>query len=181
MNLATHRAWQSESVQRRPTLSLNEWAVLGVIVDKARHGYDIASELSPGRPVGDAWKLSRQLVYRAIERLEALGLAEPRRTEPGHAAPPRTVIGPTRRGRTAMARWLDTPVEHLRDVRSELLLKLVLAEHLGHDRRTLVRAQQLAFADLFAGLDRREPDGGIVSTWRRNSARAVRVFLDDLS
>lgn len=167
-------------MERRPTLSLNEWAVLGVLVERPRHGYDIAAALSPGTPVGDAWKLSRQLVYRALERLEALELAAPRRTEPGDAAPPRTVVGPTRRGRAALRQWLDAPVQHLRDVRSELLLKLVLAEVLDHDRSALVRAQRETFAGLFAALDAEHPDGSVVTAWRRQSAQAVRAFLEEL-
>ena len=143
------RPWQPQPVERRPTLSLNEWAVLGLLVERPRHGYDIAAELRPGTPIGEVWRLSRQLVYRALERLEALGLVEPRRTEHG-TGPPRTVYGPTRRGRDALRRWLVTPVDHLRDVRSAFLLKLVLLERLGLERGDLVAAQRVAFADLFA-------------------------------
>ena len=127
-------------VERRAELSLSEWAVLGVLVERPRHGYDIAAALSPDAAVGRAWRVRRQLVYRALERLEALALVEPRRTEPGAAAPPRTVYGPTRRGRATLHRWLDTPVDHLRDVRSALLLKLVLLEALGRSREAGRRA-----------------------------------------
>jgi DNA-binding PadR family transcriptional regulator len=167
-------------VSRRPTLSTNEWAVLGLVVDTPRHGYDIAAELSPGTQVGDVWRLSRQLVYRALDRLDALGLVEPRRTEPGEAAPPRTVYGPTRTGRTTLKRWLDTPVEHLRDVRGELLLKLVLADRLGHDTTALVAAQRSTFAPVLDALARRPPTGDPIAAWRHHSAAAVRSFLDGL-
>lgn len=128
------RTWQPPPVERRPTLSLNEWAVLGVLVHEARHGYDIAAELRRGTPIGETWRLTRQLVCRALERLEALGLAEPRRTEPSDAGPPRTVYGATRRGRSALRTWLVTPVQHLRDMRSAFLLKVALTERLAADR-----------------------------------------------
>lgn len=167
-------------MERRAALSLNEWAVLGVVVDKPRHGYDIAAELAPGAPLGDVWRLSRQLVYRALDRLEALGLVEPRRTEPGDAAPPRTVFGSTRRGRTALHEWLDTPVEHLRDVRGAFLLKLVLLDRLDLAHGPLVAAQREAFAGL---LDRRTPKpaaSDVIATWRHHSARAVAAYLDAL-
>jgi DNA-binding PadR family transcriptional regulator len=167
-------------VERRPTLSLNEWAVLGVLVDRPRHGYDIAAELQPGTAIGDAWRLTRQVVYRALERLDALGLAEPRRTEPGDAGPPRTVYGATRRGRAALRAWLDTPVTHLRDVRSALLLKLVLLEALGRSRQTLVTAQRAAFAPLTADARTARPGDDVVRTWRRQSALAVDRFLASL-
>ena len=167
-------------MERRPTLSLNEWAVLGLLVDHPRHGYDVAAELRSGRPVGDAWRLSRALVYRAVERLADLGYVEARRQEPGESGPPRTVYGPTRRGRAALVAWLDTPVAHVRDVRSALLLKLVLLERLGRDRHVLVAAQKAALAPVLD--DRRDPPptDQVIATWRHHSAAAVRTFLDAL-
>lgn len=184
MNLAATldrraRPWQPQPVQRRPTLSLNEWAVLGLLVERPRHGYDIATELRPGTPVGEVWRLSRQLVYRALERLEALGLVEPRRTEHG-SGPPRTVYGPTRRGRDALRRWLVTPVDHLRDVRSAFLLKLVLLERLGIERGDLVAAQRMAFADLFARRAAAPSPDSVATLWRHHSAAAAASFLDAL-
>jgi DNA-binding PadR family transcriptional regulator len=168
-------------VERRTTLSLNEWAVLGVLVDRPRRGDDIAAELQRGTPIGDVWHLTRQLVYRALERLEALGLAEPRRTEPGDAGPPRTVYGPTRRGRAALRAWLDTPVTHLRDVRSALLLKLVLLERLGLERDELIRAQRAAFRPQIDRLGEAPPNEHVTTLWRHHSAAAAAAFLEDLS
>jgi PadR family transcriptional regulator AphA len=167
-------------VERRQSLSLNEWAVLGVLVDRPRHGYDVAAELKRSAPIGDAWRLTRPLVYRALERLEALGLVEPRRTEPGEAGPPRTVFGPTRRGRAALKAWLHTPVEHLRDVRSALLLKLVLLDRLGLERRRLIDAQRAAFMPLIERLDDEPPTDKVTALWRHHSAAAAAAFLDAL-
>ena len=127
---------------RTATLALNEWAVLAVVVEKPRHGYDIAAALDRDSEIGRAWRLGRPLVYRALDRLEEAGYIERRRTEPGDAAPPRTVYGATRKGRAALKRWLHEPVQRLRDVRSALLLKLVLIDRLGLDRAPLVEAQQ---------------------------------------
>lgn len=163
-----------------PMPSLNEWAVLGVLVGGPRHGYDIAAELRPGTPIGDAWRLSRQLVYRALDRLTAMGYAEERRSEPGDAGPTRIVYGATRRGRAALRRWLDTPVEHLRDVRSALLLKLLLIDRLGLERAPLVGAQRRAFEP---ALDRHRGAVGaddVVALWRHHSAAAVAAFLTSL-
>lgn len=167
-------------MERRPTLSINEWAVLGVLVDHPRHGYDIAAELQPGTPIGDAWQLTRQLVYRALERLEALGMAEPQRTEPSAAGPPRTIYAPTALGHTTLTTWLATPVEHMREVRNALLLKLLIADHLGRDPVPLVRAQRRAFADHLDRLGAPPPRRDVVATWRHYSAQAVASFLDAL-
>ena len=167
-------------MERRPTLSLNEWAVLGVLVDDARHGYDIAAALKPGTPIGDAWRLTRQLVYRALERLEALGLVQPCRTEPSVAGPPRTIYEPTARGRAMLEKWLVTPVTHLRDVRNAFLLKLLIADLLHVDRGELIAAQRAAFADHFDRLAVPPPTTDVVATWRHHSAVAVADYLDAL-
>lgn len=167
-------------MERRGTLSINEWAVLGVLVDKSRHGYDIAAELRPGTPIGDAWQLTRQLVYRALERLEALGLAEPHRTEAGRAGPPRTIYGATPAGRAALDVWLVTPVEHVREIRNAFLLKLVVTERLGRHRRELVRAQRRAFAELVERLTAPPPDDDVIALWRHHAAVAATTFLEAL-
>lgn len=167
-------------MERRPTLSVNEWAVLGVLVDKARHGYDIAAELQPGTPIGDAWQLTRQLVYRALERLVALGLAEPDHTEPSSAGPPRTIYGATDHGHATLDAWLVTPVEHVREIRNAFLLKLLIAERLGRDRLELVRAQRQALAGLLERLTAPAPEDDVVALWRHHAAAAVAAFLDAL-
>lgn len=169
-------------MRRRPSLSLNEWAVLGVLVAGPRHGYEIAAELKPGTHLGDIWTVNRQLVYRAIERLVALRLVDARRREPGAGGPPRTVHGPTQQGRAALETWLATPVEHLRDVRSALLLKLALSDHLGVDRRPLIDAQREALADRFRELAATPDDpGDVAALWRHHSALAVQQFLDSVT
>ena len=69
-----------------------------------------------------------------------------RRSAPSRAGRrPRTILGITASVRAALHRWLAEPVDHLRDVRAELLLKLVLAELNQVDVRPLVVAQRAAF------------------------------------
>jgi DNA-binding PadR family transcriptional regulator len=166
---------------RRPTLSLNEWAVLGLLAERPRHGYDIAAELGPDAPVGQVWRVERRFVYRAFERLEGLGLAVPARAEPGDSGPPRTVYAPTAEGTAAVRGWLATPVDHLRDVRNALLLKLVVAGRLGVDVAPLVEAQRRRFARPLAALGDRPAGDDPVALWRHHSAAAVAAFLDDLA
>jgi DNA-binding PadR family transcriptional regulator len=167
-------------VERRTTLSLNEWAVLSLLAEEPRHGYDIAGELRAGRPLGNVWRVGRPLVYRALERLVALGYVEEARTEKGDAAPPRTVYAPTHTGRATLTEWLATPAEHLRDVRSVLLLKLVVHQRLGSDPGPLVAAQRAAFAPRLLERAGRPSHDDVIGLWRHHSADAVRRFLDDL-
>jgi|SoiMethySBSTD1v2_1073268.scaffolds.fasta_scaffold21621_4 PadR family transcriptional regulator AphA len=165
---------------RRASLSLNEWAVLACLVERPRHGYDIAGELDPGSELGSVWRVPRQLVYRALDRLVALGLAEAQGPQPGEGGPPRQVVAPTADGRERLLTWLREPVPHLRDVRSALMLKLVVAGRLGVDVRPLVDAQRVRFAAALDALSDRPPEGDAVALWRHHSAAAVRALLDDL-
>jgi PadR family transcriptional regulator AphA len=167
-------------MERRESLSLNEWAVLACLVERARHGYDIAAALAPGAEVGTVWRVSRQHVYRALDRLVALGLAEPRRSEPGAGGPRRQVYGASRRGRARLTRWLRDPVEHLRDVRGELLLKLVVARRLAVDPSPLVEAQRQRFAAPLDALAAAPESDDPVALWRHHSGAAVAAFLTDL-
>jgi DNA-binding PadR family transcriptional regulator len=166
---------------RRASLSLNEWAVLACLAERPRHGYDIAVELDPSAELGAVWRVPRQLVYRALDRLAALGLAAPERQEPGEGGPPRQVYGATAAGRRRLDRWLAEPVSHLRDVRGELLLKLVVARRLGVDAGPLVAAQRAAFAVALAALAVPPPGDDPVALWRHHSAAAVGAFLDAYS
>lgn len=170
----------SVGTQRRETLSLNEWAVLVCLVERPRHGYDIAAALAPDAPLGAVWRVSRQLVYRAIDRLTALGLAEPHGAEPGAGGPPRQVVGATDLGRQRALAWVREPVAHLREVRSGLLLKLVAAPRLGVDVAPLVAAQRDRFAPALAALATPPPASDPVGLWRHHSAAAVSAFIDAL-
>ncbi len=71
--------------------------------------------------------IPRPVIYRAIGRLEQAGLVTPQAVEAGRG-PQRTIYSATAAGRKAAANWLDTPVEHVRDVRSQLLIKLALLD-----------------------------------------------------
>jgi PadR family transcriptional regulator AphA len=90
------------------------------------------------------------------------------------------VHGPTDAGRRELDRWLATPVDHLRDVRSALLLKLVVARRLGVDRAPLVAAQRAHVRRSLAALAHRPPADDPVALWRHHSAAAVAAFLADL-
>lgn len=164
-----------------PDLSITEWAVLGALAPEPAHGFALSRALRREAPVGRVWAVPRPLVYRALGRLEEQELIRPHAIEPGEAGPQRTVFRIERRGRAAIDEWLGRPVAHLRDVRAELLLKLVLADELGADAQPLLLAQREVFAPLIDALA--PPVDGIVDPvdrWRHESSQAVARLLDGL-
>ncbi len=164
---------------RGERLLTGEWAVLGILAGGPAHGFAIGRRLVPSGDVGRIWSVSRPLAYRALDILQAQGLIEPLRSEPG-AGPHRTILRLTDEGQRRLDEWLSLPVEHIRDLRSELLLKLVLCDLNGIDPRALLQAQREALAPVFAALlDGEEaPVSDPVRVWREESARAAARFLD---
>jgi DNA-binding PadR family transcriptional regulator len=166
-------------VNSGPALSLGDHTVLAHIAEQPRHGWAIVRELGPDGDVGRVWTLSRPLAYRSIDKLAGRGLIRVTRTEPGDG-PRRTVYGATAAGRREVEGWLGAPVEHLRDVRTELLLKVVIGERQGNDIRPLLRAQRRTLRAIIAGLDKvaSASNADLVDIWRHESAQAVQRFID---
>jgi DNA-binding PadR family transcriptional regulator len=166
-------------------LSLSEWLVLCVVCEKPVHGWAIVALLGPEGSLGAIWQVPKPTVYRALPRLEALGLVRTAGEEPSSQGPVRSVIQVTSAGRQAARRWLATPVAHPRDVRSELLMKLALLDRAGADPGALLLAQQLRLAPIAAALGERLADAeGFERTLilcRHEAMTATMRFLAELT
>ena len=86
----------------------------------------------------------------------------------------------TRSGRAALQAWLTLPVPHLRDLRSELLLKLEIGQHVGVQQTAMLKEQRRIVDGIIRGLEKTSDDDDIVTAWRIESAEAARRFLDRL-
>jgi tRNA-Thr(GGU) m(6)t(6)A37 methyltransferase TsaA len=123
-------------------------------------------------------------VYRALAQLRDAGLAENRGTSASDAGPARTTLGASRRGRSAFRRWRAGTVEHVRDLRSELMLKLLFHHRAGLDPAPLLHEQTRVLARTERALER-----GLTSTagfertlmlWRLSVGRAALSFVESL-
>lgn len=163
-------------------LSASAWAVLGVAAERPTHGFVISAELGPGGHLGAVWTLPRPVVYRELKKLIGLGLIEAGETRPSDKGPDRTTMTVTPAGNAALIRWLDEPVDHVREVRALLLLKLALLSRRGVDPTGLLHAQRERLRPHLAGLEQRceELDGfdRMLAQWRLASTRATLAFLD---
>ena len=157
--------------------SLAEHVCLALVAQGVSHGWALGSALAADGEIGRIWTLSRPLTYRAVEGLVDKGLVV-RGTSVGGHGRDRVLLKPTAAGRRSTRRWLDTPVQHLRDVRIELLVKLALRRRAGLEIQSLLHAQQQAFDAAITELTSTAPDDDIVDVWRREHARAVRRFLE---
>ncbi len=164
-------------------LLLGEWACLGILHSAPAHGFAIAARLKPDGDIGRVWSLSRALTYRSLEQLTQRGHIHPVGEEPGIAGGTRTLLAATPAGRRQLLRWLRTPVPHLRDLRSELLLKLILADQCGVELRPMLAVQRQHIERIAATQAVATAAGeplDVVALWRHESAEAALRFLDRL-
>jgi DNA-binding PadR family transcriptional regulator len=167
-------------------LSLAEWLVLCLVREKPTYGLVIAGLLGRNGSLGQIWSVPKATVYRALQRLEHLGLIRPRgKQRASRGGPARTLMEATPAGRAAAQAWLSTPVEHARDVRSELMVKLALLDRAGADSQALVRAQLARLLPVAAALDDQlRAATGFEHTlvlWRHEAMTAAIAFLTVLA
>jgi DNA-binding PadR family transcriptional regulator len=167
-----------------PSLSLAEWTVLAVLSERPAHGFAVARLTAPAGELGRIWHIPRPVVYRAIGRLLDAALIIPDTVEAGRG-PQRTLYRVTPPGQQAVAQWLDTPVEHVRDVRSHLLLKLALLDRAGRDPADLLRRQKATLEPIASAIIAEQPQqpgfDATLLAWRRATAAATLGFLDDIT
>jgi DNA-binding PadR family transcriptional regulator len=164
-----------------PRLTADDWAVLGVVAERPTDGYAIARLLAADGPVGQVWTLERNEVYNSLKTLIKAGLVSREGTQPG-LGPARAVLKVDPTGRRLLRKWLSQPVDHIREVRHLLLLKLVLLDRSRRDRTILIDAQKAKLAPILERLER-ERNGAegfdrVLAHWRVTSFQATLHFLD---
>lgn len=165
-----------------PALSLTEWLVLCLAGEGPTHGFAIARLLSSGGELGQVWRVPKPVIYRGLGRLEELKLVRTVGEQPTSLGPVRSLIEATPRGRAAAAGWLGRPVRHIRDVRSELMVKLALLNRAGSDPRPLLAGQREQIAPIAAALRERLAEASgfdrTLLLWRYETVSAALRFID---
>lgn len=163
------------------TLSLSDLAVLAALGEGPAHGFRLAALFARGGELGGVWTVQRPQVYRALERLTGLGHAHIVEQAVSDTGPPRSVYALTEGGSAALSGWLVTPVAHLRDARSELLLKLIFLGRGGYDPEPLLTAQTRHFEGAreayAARLETASGAERLALEWRLVTVEAALAFL----
>jgi PadR family transcriptional regulator AphA len=166
-------------------LSTNDWAVLALVAEQPTHGWALASTLARGAEVGSVWAISKPIVYHGLDRLEHAGLIRTAGLERGQRGPHRIMFAVTVRGRRELDSWLAEPVEHVRDLRSVFLLKVVLSERAGFDPEPLLLAQRTLLVPFLGWLEARldddaaeVPGEATALAFRLEATSAIVRFID---
>ncbi|WP_395103750.1 PadR family transcriptional regulator [Actinomadura sp. SCN-SB] len=115
------------------------YAMLGLIEEAARHGYDLKQ--SYDRRFGDAKPIRFGQVYRTLAQLVRDGRAEVVGVEPG-AGPERKRYAITPEGVADLDRWLAEPEDPQPQLQTVLFTKVVLALVSGRSAERFLDAQR---------------------------------------
>lgn len=165
-------------MSKKFVLDLVEGACLVLIGGGQSHGYLLAKQFEPTATLGEVLTLTRPVVYRAIKTLEAQKLIRSVDSL-GSRGQLKFELRCTSEGRHAAQQWLSRPVSHIRDMRGEFLVKILLMQNSKVGTKRLIQNQRKALAPVADGLladDAPTP----VAIWRREQARAAMRFLDEL-
>jgi PadR family transcriptional regulator AphA len=160
-------------------LSAADYAILGLLREPPRHDYELAEVFRPGGDLASICGMPMNLLYAQVHRLERLSLIVGERELVGDVRS-RTILAPTAEGEESFASWLDQPVERMREVRQDFLLKLYFSRRSStHDTASLVD-RQIARCDAYLTervRERRRVEAGsfeeILTQVRLSGARAT--------
>jgi DNA-binding PadR family transcriptional regulator len=160
-----------------------EFGILGALLLGPKHGYELANTLS-GLGIDEVMPIEQPTLYGHLHGLEAAGLVDWAEERVGNR-PPRKVYRLTAAGRESAEQWLRTPVDRLRNIRQEFLLKIVYLDLLGRDeeRLALLRRQIGVCQRYLAGVSASEPQsalGRLNRGARESAARATIEWLESL-
>lgn len=168
---------------REEPLTPVQYAILGLLRTQAAHGYELQRSFATGSDLGDVVRVEQASLYGTLKDLAARGLIEGAEVREG-LRPPRTVYSLSKRGERVLDAWMRTPVERLRQVRLDFLLKVYFARQRSEAMvRALVDAQVATCHRYLADLEARaaefspESFGYVVTESRTSAARSTLEWL----
>ncbi|GAB1470901.1 PadR family transcriptional regulator [Chloroflexota bacterium] len=103
-----------------------EFALLGLLIEKPSHGYDLHQHLIA--ELGQVWHLSQSQAYAILKRLEIRGDISARLLEQ-EKLPARQMLHITAAGRKRFFEWLETDISTTsRSIRLEFITRLYFAQ-----------------------------------------------------
>ncbi len=104
-----------------------EYVVLGLLMKKERHGYEIHHHFSSG--LGRVWYTGISQIYALLKRLEDTGKVVSK-VKIQDNRPAKKVYSITPKGREVFLSWVYGPLERIRELRLEFLAKLFFIREL---------------------------------------------------
>jgi PadR family transcriptional regulator AphA len=158
-----------------------QWVLLGLLMPKPKHGYELHQFFTHPSPLGHIWYLGMSQMYKLLKELEEQGHVEVS-VEPQESRPDKKVYHVTPSGREAFLGWLQTPVQGMRLIRVEFLGKLYLAQALGAEIvAQLIDAQTQSCMDLLRAQEAELPNEGFEKLVLRFRAGQIEAAIEWLA
>jgi PadR family transcriptional regulator AphA len=109
-----------------------EHALLGFLRQSPLHGYEIYQQMSDAEGLGLVWHVKQSNLYALLGRLEKEGFIATEIELQG-VRPPRKVFHLTPFGQDKFLDWVQSAVEHGRDIRLDFLVKFYFAQREGRE------------------------------------------------
>jgi PadR family transcriptional regulator AphA len=181
--MAARRAVAEAEAAPATPLTPVHYALLALLGRRAAHGYELQRAFSSGGDLYAIVPLEQPTLYAALKELATRGLISGHEEREG-LRPPKTVYSLTNDGERLLFEWLEAPVERMRQVRLDFLLKLYFNLGISGARvRALVDAQIATchqyLSDLEAHAAALDPDGFayVVTQSRSSAARSTLDWL----
>lgn len=130
------------SPRNKQTLTI-EQSLLGFLRQRPMHGYEIYQQLAASDGLSRVWRLKQSRLYALLGSLEKEGYITAT-FELQETRPPRKVFHLTPTGQAAFETWVNSPVQHGRQLRLEFLAKLYFARREGSEVAERLIARQCA-------------------------------------
>jgi PadR family transcriptional regulator, regulatory protein AphA len=173
------------SPRQSSPLSL-EFILLGFLLEKPVHGYDLYREISSINDLSEVWHIKQSQLYALLEKLESAGMVSSTHvTTESFIA--RREYKATPEGKATFQVWIALPVEHPREMRQEFLGKLYFARQVGTEKAlALVSAQRQNCMEWQTMLEKllTDPEPGkfshIVDSFRMHQVKSILSWLDEV-
>lgn len=174
------------SMDDSPSVDL---AVLGLLYESPRHGYELYRQYSRDTGLGVVWKVKRSHFYAILGRMSLRGLVAMEVFEQENF-PPRKVYRLTEEGLRVFREWMTSPVTDSRSFRLDFPAKLFFARRIDRAAAGRLLAEQQALcarwlAEREAGLRKALARGGasdfdaLVFRFRVGQIRAMSEWLSE--
>lgn len=159
-----------------------EIALLGFLLEKSKHGYELYKEISDSAGIGGVWRVKIGKMYSMLKKLEVQGFIHATSEQDGNR-PVRNTYFITKSGKNVFNNWMRTPIKHGRDLRILFLLKIYLMrkDELHYKKELILR--QKAECEKWKErnkLDSHERDEGNSFIWfvRKYRLSQINGFID---
>lgn len=103
-----------------------EISLLGFLLEKPMHGYDLHRKVTDLKGFGGVWRLKIGKLYAMLNKLHDAGFVSVENNQSGNR-PVRNEYFITKEGESVFQKWILTPVLHGRDFRHHFFLKFYFA------------------------------------------------------